>query len=570
MVLVAVVAASGPVVHAAPADPVQGVAIGFAGRARMGAWTPVWIDVLSPAGGIDGMVTIEAAGTIGAPPVRYATPLRAAPGARIRVFVAAIFYDARAPGTVHIDDGRARLASLALPRLKAVEELIVVLSPEPLGVESVADPTVTGERPEIAYVASEDLPPVWQAYEAIRLLSVRTLDERRIDDPQRLAIQHWMWNGGRLLGMPAGDDMRHLQGATLAAVLPGVVSPARPDAGRAAVTIRPRPGAEVAQDGGLTVVRWRIGRGRAVVWDRDAADGAWRTAPATQRAWQALLADRPSPPIAEIDNTLAAQRSVPIRTHLLMSVFILIYVVVARKIAAALGRWRPAPALLAVAGVIAATAGAAQVAAVARRDASGVLGAVVVESMPGTGHGAMTVVARTVLSHDGGFTVRARGEVLLRPTPPAPVTVVHGDEVIVRGTERSVRLSGSAVVPVSISGTFASQGERATAVVTNRSGARLEKPWIYASGRVHSVADIAESAQLALEERGWQTRDRLQRTEPNHALLLWAFSHVESDAILKATPTWLIAWMHDPALALRWGDRPESAPQLVLIPLIPQ
>lgn len=535
----------------------------------MGAWTPVWIDVLSPPGGIDGMVTIEAAGTIGAPPVRYATPLRAAAGARVRVFVPAIFYDARAPGAVHVDDGRARLASLALPRLKVVDELIVVLSSEPIGVESVADPTAASERPEIAYVAAEDLPPVWQTYEAVRLLIVRTLDERRIDDAQRLAIQHWMWNGGRLLGMPSGDDVRGLQGATFAAILPGVVSPARPDAGRPAVLIRPRSGSEVLQEDGLKVVRWRTGRGRSVLWDRDAADAAWRTAPGTQRAWQALLADRPSPPVAELDNTLDAQRSVPVRTHLLMGAFILIYVIVARKLGAALGRWRPAPALLAAAGVLAATVGAAQVAAVARRDASGIVGATVVESMPGTGHGAMTVLVRTVLSHDGGFTVRAPSDVLLRPTPPAPVTVVRGAEVLVRGTERSVRLSGSAVVPVSISGTFASQGERATAVVTNRSGARLEKPWIYASGRVQSVPDIAESAHLALDERGWQTRDRLQRTEPNHALLLWAFSHVESDAILKATPTWLIGWVHDPALGLRWGDRLESAPQLVLVPLTP-
>ncbi|MCI0433961.1 MAG: hypothetical protein L0271_09960, partial [Gemmatimonadetes bacterium] len=88
--------------------------------------------------------------------------------------------------------------------------------------------------------------------------------------------------------------------------------------------------------------------------------------------------------------------------------------------------------------------------------------------------------------------------------------------------------------------------------------------------RVQSIPTIAGGAHITLDERRWQTRDRLQRTEPNHALLLWAFSHLESDAILKATPTWLIAWMHDPALALRWGDRPESAPHLVLIPLIPQ
>jgi len=78
---------------------------------------------------------------------------------------------------------------------------------------------------------------------------------------------------------------------------------------------------------------------------------------------------------------------------------------------------------------------------------------------------------------------------------------------------------------------------------------------------------MSGDARVPLDAQRWQARDRLQRTEPNHQLLLWAFSLLESDAILKTTPTWLVGWVRDPALGLRWGNRAESTPALVLVPL---
>jgi hypothetical protein len=78
---------------------------------------------------------------------------------------------------------------------------------------------------------------------------------------------------------------------------------------------------------------------------------------------------------------------------------------------------------------------------------------------------------------------------------------------------------------------------------------------------------MSGDARVPLDAQRWQARDRLQRTEPNHQLLLWAFSLLESDAILKTTPTWLVGWVRDPALGLRWGNRAESTHALVLVPL---
>jgi hypothetical protein len=59
----------------------------------------------------------------------------------------------------------------------------------------------------------------------------------------------------------------------------------------------------------------------------------------------------------------------------------------------------------------------------------------------------------------------------------------------------------------------------------------------------------------------------MQRTEPNHALLMWTFSRLESDAILSSTPAWVVGWWRDPALAFAWDGRVEAPLQLVLVPL---
>jgi len=137
----------------------------------------------------------------------------------------------------------------------------------------------------------------------------------------------------------------------------------------------------------------------------------------------------------------------------------------------------------------------------------------------------------------------------------------------VQGSGGSVQLAGTAVVPLAISGTIGARAGATTVTVTNGSGRRLEFPWLLMRGRVQSLPAIGEVAQLVLDEQQWQPHDRLQRTEPNHALLMWAFSRLEADSILKGTPAWLVGWMRDPSLALRWDGRPEAPLQLVLVPL---
>jgi hypothetical protein len=109
-----------------------------------------------------------------------------------------------------------------------------------------------------------------------------------------------------------------------------------------------------------------------------------------------------------------------------------------------------------------------------------------------------------------------------------------------------------------------------TAVVTvaNKSGRPLEKAWLYAGGRVQSIQDIGEQARVNVDEQQWQPADRLGRTEPNHAVLSWAFSRIESDAILKASPAWLFGWWREPGLGLRWNGRVEAQLQLIMVPLV--
>jgi hypothetical protein len=202
----------------------------------------------------------------------------------------------------------------------------------------------------------------------------------------------------------------------------------------------------------------------------------------------------------------------------------------------------------------------------ARREASGVVSSTVVEAIPSVGYGLLTVFARTASSSTGPFEISAGAGIFLKPVPPAPVVLTYGADAIVRGSG-STQLVGAAVVPVLVSGTIATQAGGTIISVTNRTGRAIEPAWVFAAGRVQALPSVGETARITLKDQDWQPDDRLQRTEPNHALLLWAFSRLKTDAILKATPGWLVGWMRDPGLALRWEGRVETPLQLVLVPL---
>jgi hypothetical protein len=200
-----------------------------------------------------------------------------------------------------------------------------------------------------------------------------------------------------------------------------------------------------------------------------------------------------------------------------------------------------------------------------RRAASGPVASVVVEALPGADVARVLVVVRTVAAPGVTYTLALGAGALLRPTVPSPVTVVAGADGAVLSGTGSVRLVATALVPVRVRA--ASGATRARVVVETAEGVRMDRGWVYAAGRVHALPAVAGRAEVTLDESRWAARDRLARTDPNHALLLWAFSLLESDAILKAHPAWLLGWTRDPALSFRWDGRVEVPWQLVLVPL---
>jgi len=505
-------------------------AVGFDGRTRLGAWTPVWIELVATAD-MDATVVIEARAPTGQPVVRYGAPARAAAGARIRVFVPAVFLDARSPGVVAVESGTARIAEQPLPRLRAVDDLVVALSSEPLGAEAAA--AAIG-RLDVAYVAAETLPPVWQAYEAVRMVVVRDLDERRLDDAQRAALRAWVWAGGRLLVMPAGDDTRHLAGPTLGPLRAGGGPP---------------------------------GLGRLIEWTHDPADPAVRGSAAHTRAWRAALEGLAPPAVPSLEPAVPVGRPVPVQVHLVVGLLVVLYILFVRHLSRRLASLRPLPVLAALAAVMVATVAAGRLSALGRRYASGVASAVAIEALPGTAHGVLRLHGRVVSSHTGAFVVTAPPELLIRPSPPAPVTVTHGTRTALGGRGSGVQFVGTAIVPLPVFGTYQTAGGSASVTVFNRTGRQLEDPWVWVAGRVQRAPTVGASAQFVLDEQRWQSADRLQRTEPNHALLLWAFSRLAGGAILRDTPAWLVGWWREPAWALSWDGRPEAPLQLVLVPL---
>ncbi len=506
---------------------------GFDAQVRLGAWAPVWVDVTAPAGGLDGTLRIETAGPAGQAGPIFAVPVRAAPGARLRVFVPAVFHDARSPGTVTLRDGSGTVDTLVLPRLRPADEIVVVLSAEPLGIEAAA---ARFSGLAVVYVEQEALPAAWQPYQAVRLLVIRDLDERRVTDHQRRAILEWAWSGGRLLAMPSGDDLRHIRGPTLGPVLAS------------------------AAEGGT-------GLGRVAVWQHDAAALKERGQPALEQAWQRVLAEstRPAPP--GLDATVPQDRGVPPQAHAAIAGVILAYVLAVRAVSRLLAAVRPAGVMAAVLMVGLATAGALRVAALAREATAGVAASSVVEGLPGTSHALLTVAARPSRAQVQGGGVAAEPRLLLRPAVPVRVQILHSERTTVEGDMAGVLFTGAAIVPLPITGTYTATAGGAEIIVVNRTGQGLEPAWIYSAGMAQAIPRVGREARIALDARQWQAPARLGRPGPNPALMAWAFARLEADDILRREQAWLLGWMRDPAFGLRWGSRPEPPLQLVLVPL---
>ncbi len=530
--LLAVVAFAVPV-HAAADRLLTVASIGYDGRVRLGAWAPVWIDLVAPPGGVDGMLRVDTSGPSGQAGTSFAAPVRAAPGARLRVFVPVVFYDARSPGTVQLHDRMGLVESLALPRLQPMDEIVTVLSTEPLGIEGVA---VRLAGLGVAYMEPEALPPVWQAYQAVRLLVVRDLDERRVTDQQRRAIQEWVWSGGRLLAMPSGDDVRHLRGPTL-----------RPLLARAA-------------DGGA-------GLGRITVWRRDAALPEHRGRPIQERAWEQVLAGDLKPVAPGLEATVPLDRGVPPRAQAAIGILVLAYLLVVRRISRFLAGLRPAGVIATALVLAVATGAAVRAAALTLRAASGVVASSVIEGLPGTGHGLLAVAARPSYANGQGGAVLAGPDLLLRPSVPARLRVVYSERTSLEGSASGVLLTGTAIIPLPVSGTYAAKPGGAEVTVANRSGHSIEPAWVYAAGRAQPIPAVGPEARIALDDRQWQVPGRLQRAAPNPALLAWAFARLEAGDILRKEPAWLLGWIRDPAAGLLWGNRPEPPLQLILVPL---
>lgn len=532
MAVLAVVALAVPV-QAATDGLLTVAGIGYGGRVRLGAWAPVWIDLVAPPSGVDGVLRIDTSGPSGQAGTSFAVPVRAAPDARVRVFVPAIFYDARTPGIVKLHNRQGPGQSLSLPRLQPTDEIAAVLSAEPLGIEGAAA-RLAGLG--VAYVEPEVLPAVWQAYQAVRLLVVRDLDERRVTDQQRRAILQWVWSGGRLLAMPSGDDRRHLRGPTLGPLL------AR------------------SADGGA-------GLGRITVWRHDAALPEHRSRPDQTRAWERVMAGDLKAVAPGLEATVPSDRGVPPRTQVAIGILALAYLLAVRWLSRLLAGLRPASVIATVLVLAVATGAAVQTAELARSAASGVVASSVIEGLPGTGHGLLAVAAKPSYAHGGGSAVLTGPDLLLRPSVPARLHVVHSEVTSIEGFDSGVLLTGTAVLPLPVSGTYTPSPGGGEITVANRSGYSIGPAWVYAAGKAQAIPAVGPEIRIALDDRQWQVPGRFQHDSPNPALLAWAFARLEAGDILKRESAWLLGWIRDPAAGLRWGNRPEPPLQLVLVPL---
>ncbi len=511
-------------------EPIRVVAAGFAGLTRPGAWTPVWVEVSAPPAGIDGRVVVESTTHPGGATVGFAAPVRAGGGATVRAFILAAIYDARLPGTVHLEQGGRRVASTPIPALRPVEGVIAVLSAAPVA-QDLRAARLGGL--DLAYLDPELLPPAWQAYEAVRLLLVRDLDERRIDDLRRSALLHWVWTGGQVAAAPSGDATAHLRGPTVGPLL------------------------GMAQEG-------RIGRGRVRLVSGDPADGA------TLREWDLVMRSALNPkPASEapgLGEALGSDLPVSAATQIWVAALLLTYVIGVRSVSRlASGRFPLSLAALII-YVTAASLVGLWLSGVVRRGSEGAVAAAVVEAIPRTDHGLLTLAARTVSRERGEYRLTTSSALPIRPVPPAPLLIEHGERTAVLGLRSGILIGGTAVIPAPVGGTL--DARTGAVAISNRSGRRVEEAWLYRSGRVQRLPAVPAGASFVPDEGSWRPVGRFRRSDVADASLLWAFSRLEADDILRGSSAWIVGLWREPSAAVRWDGRAEPSRSVLIVPLV--
>ncbi len=183
---------------AAGEPPSVHAALGWDGWVRFGTWNPLTVEaeVDRP---VRGWLVVDVPQEFGAQRVRLRYPLDLPQGGRGTWRLPVLVVDARRPLRVALvaEDGGEVASAQAVPQAESAVASVVGY----LGQNPPSPPTEvsSGGRRTVARLWEEVLPESAAAYASLDLLVVEELDERRLNDAQRHALQAWVIHGGRVV-----------------------------------------------------------------------------------------------------------------------------------------------------------------------------------------------------------------------------------------------------------------------------------------------------------------------------------------------------------------------------------
>lgn len=180
----------------------QGVAVqaslGWDGWIRYGTWNPLTVEVRTDRQ-VRGWLVVELPREFGRQRLRLRYPIALPQGGARSWRLAAFVEDLRRPVRVSVttEDGQ----ELGFTEVFAQPEAAVASVVGYLGLQPPTPPGQAqgGGRRVVARLGEEVLPETPAAYASLDVLVVDELDERRLNEAQRLALQAWVLHGGRVV-----------------------------------------------------------------------------------------------------------------------------------------------------------------------------------------------------------------------------------------------------------------------------------------------------------------------------------------------------------------------------------
>lgn len=178
--------------------------MGWDGWVRYGAWNPLTVDVRTDVP-VNGWLVVDLPREFGRQRLRLRYPVALPQGGATSWRLAAFLEDARRPVRVSVstEEGQELAFSEAPPQPEGAVASVVGY----LGLQPPTPPVQVsgGGRRAVVRLREESLPETPAAYASLDVLVVDELDERRLNDAQRQALQAWVLHGGRVVVTSALD-----------------------------------------------------------------------------------------------------------------------------------------------------------------------------------------------------------------------------------------------------------------------------------------------------------------------------------------------------------------------------